>query len=573
VAGGSPGELVVRGGTVVDGTGAAPFRGDVAIRDGRIVAIGEVPSDGRACLDASGCWVTPGFIDPHTHLDAQLCWDPTASPTNLHGVTTVALGLCGFGVAPCPDRGSDYLLRSLEVVEEIPFASTRLGVPFRWSSWTGYWSFVSKQPLAVNVSGFVPHSALRYFVMGDRARGETATDAERRAMVAELESAVAAGALGLATSRGPNHVDGFGDPVPSRFADHAELEALVGACSGRLWQINVETKFSHDAAALIRELDTYIGWSRAAGARLTWSPFHAEPGDGVWQQVLAHNDAINASGQVVAPQVAPLPLTLLLRFDEPSLVQKLLGLGDILADFFPLPVEERPRFLSDPSVRQALRDARPHPKLPFRPRLEDCSFLATPSRPDWDGVLLGEIAAARGVHAADLLCEQAIADGLATLIDVPLANSCLEGRVRFIEDAHTLLALGDSGAHVMSTTQYRYPTYLLAELVGRRGLLDVEVAVNRITQRPARLLGLRDRGELRPGAIADVCVVDPASLALAPVTIRHDLPGGSPRLFQAGRGYRAVLVAGVVTIDDDEPTGAAPGAALAAGERSQTSGM
>jgi N-acyl-D-aspartate/D-glutamate deacylase len=555
-------ELVIRGGTVVDGTGAPAFTGDVAIRDGRIVEIGEIAGNSRPELDASGCWVTPGFIDPHTHLDAQLCWDPSASPTCFHGVTTVALGLCGFGVAPCPEQGSDYLLRSLEVVEEIPFASTSVGVPFEWTAWSEYWAFIAKQPLGVNVTGFVPHSALRYFVMGERARGETATAEEREAMAAELTRAIAAGALGLASSRGPNHVDSYGDPVPSRFADAAELECLVAACAGRIWQVNVETKFSHDADKLLAELDTYIGWSRRHGARLTWSPLHAEPGDGVWQRVLAHNQAANQTGVVVAPQVAPLPLSLLLRFDEAALVQQLLGLGSILAGFFDKSNEDRLRFLSQASTREALRDARPHPKLPIQVRLADCAFLHTPSRPDLGGANLGEAAAAQGIHPADLLCDQVIADGLATLVDVPVANGSLEGRVRFLQDPHTLMALGDSGAHVMSTTQYRYPTYLLSELVRDRELLDVELAIAHLTRRPARLLGLRDRGELRPGAVADVCVIDRDRIGLEPVSIRYDLPGDAPRLYHPGRGYRAVLIGGIATIREDEPTGAALGTTL-----------
>jgi N-acyl-D-aspartate/D-glutamate deacylase len=556
------GDFVIRGGTVVDGTGAPAREADVAIRDGRILEIGRIPGDARTTLDASGCWVTPGFIDPHTHLDAQLCWDPSAAPTSLHGVTTVAMGLCGFGVAPCPDEGADYLLRSLEVVEEIPFASTSRGVPFEWSTWAEYFSFIGKQALGVNVTGFVPHSALRFYVMGERARGETATAEEREAMAAELTSAIEAGALGLASSRGPNHVDSYGDPVPSRFADDAELERLVKACTGRTWQVNVETKFGHDAAKLLTELDKYIGWSRRHGARFTWSPFHAEPGDGVWQEVVAHNQAANESGVVVAPQVAPLPISLLLRFDEPTLVQKLLGLGAPLEGFFDLAPDDRLRFLADPAVRETLRNARPHPKLPLQVSLSDCTFLHTPSKPEWDGANLGELAQAQGVSPADVLCDQAIADELVTLVDVPVANGCFEGRVRFLQDPHTLMALGDSGAHVMSTTQYRYPTYLLSELVRDRQLLDLELAVSHLTQRPAKLLGLGDRGELRPGAAADVCVVDPDELGLEPVSVRHDLPGGAPRLYHPGRGYRAVFVGGVMSIRDDQPTGKTPGAAL-----------
>ena len=229
-------DWLIRGGEIVDGTGAPRSRGDVAIQAGRIVELGEVSVDARRELDASACWVTPGFIDPHPHLDAQLCWDATGSPSNLHGVTSVVLGLCGFGVAPCPPEGGDYLLRSLEVVEEIPYASTREGVPFAWSTWAEYRDHLAARPLALNVAGFVPHSALRYFVMGERARGEVASPEERDAMVAELTNAFAAGAVGFATSRGPNHVDGYREPVPSRYADEEELQALVSACRGRVWQ-------------------------------------------------------------------------------------------------------------------------------------------------------------------------------------------------------------------------------------------------------------------------------------------------------------------------------------------------
>ena len=553
-------DLVIRNGIVVDGTGADPFPADVAIRDGRIVEVGAVRVDGTPVIEAEGCWVTPGFIDPHTHLDAQLCWDPTASPTNLHGVTSVAIGLCGFGVAPCPPGGDEYLLRSLEVVEEIPYESTHRGVPFEWQTFSEYRAYLGKQPLGVNVSGFVPHSALRYFVMGERARGEVATAAEREAMVAELENALAAGALGLATSRGPNHVDSYGDPVPSRFADHEELRALVAACAGRLWQINVETKFSRDAAALIDELEPYIAWSRESGVRLTWSPLHAEPGDGVWPQILAHNTERNAGGVVVAPQVAPLPITLLLRFDEPTLVFAAMGWHAALPRFFEGDAAGRLSRLREPSSQKSLREAKTH--MPYAPVYDEWIFIDAPSRPELGGATLADAAAESGRHPIDFLCDQVVADDLGTLVEIAIANRSLEGAVRFIEDPNTLIALGDSGAHVMSVTNYRYPSYMLAELVNKRGLLDVSLVVNRITQQPARLLGLADRGEIREGAIADLCVIDPETVGIDRARVRNDLPGGSPRLFQRGYGYRAVIVNGTVSIRDDEPTGNVAGQLL-----------
>ena len=556
-------DRVVRRGLVVDGTGTPPRIADVAIDGGRIAAVGGLIGPGAETIDARGCWVTPGFIDPHTHLDAQLCWDPSGSPSNRHGVTTVVLGLCGFGVAPCPEGGDEYLLRALEVVEEIPYQSTRAGVPFGWRSWREYRDHLAGQPLGVNAAGFVPHSALRYFAMGERARTEVANADDRAAMVAELRDALAAGAVGLATSRGPNHVDGFHQPVPSRLADFAELEELVGACRGKLWQINVETKFSHDARALIEEIETYARWTREASARLTWTPFYAEPGETVWQEVLAHNERLNAEGVEVAPQITAVPITLLLRFDERSFLTGVTGWQEVLKGFFRESPEGRKARLMDPEVRAVMKRGGGDPKNPLTPDFDLWTFTVAPSRPELAGRSLAAAAREEGVHPVDLLCDQVVNDDLATGVEVPVLNRSREGAVRLLEDPRTLLGLGDSGAHVMSVTNYRYPTFLLAELV-KAGELSLELAINRMTQVPARMHGLGDRGVLQPGAAADLCIIDPDRLALGAPEVRHDLPGGAPRLLQPGFGYRAVFVNGTRVIDRDEPTGAAPGRVLKA---------
>ncbi|TML19759.1 MAG: hypothetical protein E6G39_01075 [Actinobacteria bacterium] len=557
-------DLVVRNGTVVDGTGGPARRADVAVRDGAIAAITE-PGDAGATdqtLDADGCWVMPGFIDPHTHLDAQLCWDGTVAPSNLHGVTSVVIGLCGFGVAPAPAGGAEYLLRSLERVEEIPYSCTVLGVPFEWSTWSEYFEFVRARPLAVNVAGFVPHSALRYFAMGDRARGGRATPADRAAMVAELEHALAVGALGFATSRGPNHVDGFGDPVPSRFADDDELQSLVAACAGRTWQVNVEAKFGRDAGALNAEVARYAEWSRRAGARLTWSPFHAESGNAVWPDVLAYNHDLNASGVTVAPQISALPISVLLRFDEPSFVARLGGWGAVLGHFFDLSTDDRLALLAAPETRRALEAA--DPGAQFAPCFDEWILAASPSAPELVGVTIAEAAERRQRGPVDFLCDTVIADRLTTLVQMMVANRNRAGAQQLMVDPGTLLALGDAGAHVMSVTNYRYPTYVLRELVLDKQQLDLEHAVALMTSRPAHFYGIADRGELRVGAAADICVVDPAELAVGNVRVVHDLPGGAPRLYQGGSGYRAVFVAGERTIDHDTPTDARPGTVLRA---------
>jgi N-acyl-D-aspartate/D-glutamate deacylase len=555
-------DVILRGGTIVDGTGAPARVGDLAIDAGLISAVGQIDAAGEAEIDVAGCWVTPGFIDPHTHLDAQLCWDPSGSPSNRHGVTTIVIGLCGFGIAPCPPGGEDYLLRALEVVEEIPYASTRLGVPFGWNTWREYRDFIASQPLGVNTAGFVPHSALRYAVMGERARSEVATAEERDALVEALRDALEAGAIGFATSRGPNHVDSYGDPMPSRHADHAELEALVGACSGRLWQINVETKFSHDATALTDEIEIYAEWTRKADAKMTWTPFYAEPGETVWRDVLDHNEQLNRSGVRVAPQVTAVPITLLLRFDDRSVFTAVTGWQDVLKGFYKSSPEEKKARLADPTVRAVMKEGGGDPKNPLTPNFDLWSFTLAPTRPDLSGRSLTEAAAQEGIHPVDLLCDQIIRDDLSTLIEVAVLNRSKAGVVHLLEDEGTLLGLGDSGAHVMSVTNYRYPTFLLEDLVRDQGVLPIETAINRLTGSPAEIHGLNDRGTLAPGLIADVCVIDPEKIELGPIEVHKDLPGGAPRLVQSGSGFRAVYVNGVQTIDWDQPTGARPGRIL-----------
>lgn len=553
-------DLAIRGGSVVDGTGAPRFRADIGVRNGVIVEVGEPVGSATTEVDAAGCVVTPGFIDPHTHLDAQLCWDPAARPSSLHGVTTVVLGLCGFGVAPCAPGGSEYLLRSLEVVEEIPYESTVRGVPFDWSSWVEYFQYVGNLALTVNVAGFVPHSALRYYVMGERARGNAATAADRDALVTELRRSLEVGAVGFATSRGPNHVDVFGDPVPSRFADDDELRALVAACRGRVWQINVETKFSGDAAGLIAEVDRYASWTADAGARLSWTPLHAEPGTTVWREVVARNTVLNqAPDLVVAPQVAASPITTVFRFDEFSYFAFVPGWGDVTTGFFDLSPGEKIARLQDPELRRRLRSAPVDPAAMFTPDFSTWTVLAAPSRPAAEGHAVADLSAARDVHPVDALLDLITADELRTLIQVPAVNRDHDAAATLIADSNTLLGLGDAGAHVRTINNFSYPSEVLSVLVRDEGRVDLETAINRLTSRPASVLGLPDRGRIGVGLAADLVVLDLDQLDLGPLTVRHDLPGEASRLFQDARGYRAIVVNGVVTLEDGEPTDRAPG--------------
>jgi N-acyl-D-amino-acid deacylase len=562
--------ILVRGGTVVDGTGAPARDADVLVRDGIVSAIGPDAGAGADAteIDASGCVVAPGFVDPHTHLDAQLCWDPSASPTNRHGVTTVVLGLCGFGVAPAPEGGGEYLLRSLEQVEEIPYGSTSLGVPFAWRSWAEYTDHLASQPLGVNVAGFVPHSALRYAVMGDRARGGAASEDDRAALAAALRRELTAGAIGLATSRGPNHTDATGDPVPSRFADDDELRALVAECRGRVWQINVQTKFSGDAAGLLEEVGRYESWTAEAGARLSWTPFHADDRHPIWRDVLDHTADANRRGIPVLPQVATQPITVSFGFDEFSWIVAVPGFREPLQGFYELDTEARRQRLSDLAVRADLRAGAEAPtdgSAMFPADAETWIVVRSASRPDLEGRSLADIAGTEGAAWTDVLCDLALADDLGTRVMVPAVNRSRTGTEEIVTSEHTLIGLGDSGAHVTSINNFSYPSHVLAELVRVRGVLPLEDAVRRMTSVPAEFLGLRGRGRLAEGAPADVCVFDPTRVAPGRLHTADDLPGGARRLVQGAVGYRAVLVNGVVTLVDDEPTGAGPGTVVRVG--------
>jgi len=552
-----PHDLVIRNGTVVDGVGSPARRADVAIDGGVITSVGKVGEPGSSELDADALLVTPGFVDPHTHLDAQLCWDPTAAPSCLHGVTTVVVGICGFGVAPCPPGGGDYLLRSLEMVEEIPYECTSIGVPFAWESWAEFLDHLGSLPLGVNVGGMVPHSPLRYAVMGERARGDKASEDDRSALALALRQSLEAGALGFATSRGPNHNDGFGAPVPSRHADDRELLALIAECRGRPWQINVETKFAGDAEALLAEVDQYARWTADAGARLTWTPFLAEPGIDTWQRVLERNRVLNER-VAVSPQVISQPVTATLRFDRPSLARAIAGWQAVMADFFERDPGARIALLRDETFRAALRS------VP-----EDSGRMLAPGYDEWIvsdstsaeliGRSISSVAAQLGLPPSDALCELVADDELLTRFQIPVVNRDRVGAATLVGDDHTLVGLGDSGAHVTSVTNYTYPTDILARLARDQHALTIEAAIERLTSRPARFLGIPARGELRPGYAADVCVIDLGDLAIDPLENRTDLPGGAHRLYRAATGYRAIFVNGIATVRDGQLTGERPG--------------
>jgi N-acyl-D-amino-acid deacylase len=547
-------DLAIINGTMVDGTGREPERADIGVQDGRIVMVnpsGTLPAATHT-VDAASRVVTPGFVDPHTHMDAQLWWDASGAPSILHGVTSVVIGSCGFGVAPLRPGTEEYVLRSLESVEEIPYTATKSGVPMSWKSWGQFFTQLGEQDLGVNVAGFVPHSALRIAALGDDARHREADANEVRTMRAALEEALGDGAVGFSTSRGSNHTDAFGEPMTSRSAGDEEMAALVAACAGRIWQINLRSKADPSPEGLraaLEELATYVAWSEAGGARLTWTPLVAPPGDTTaWRTLLEHADA---AGKDVFPQVSAQAINGTIRFNGPSQAGIIDGWERPFAGYGSLSDQERRTRLAEPEFRNSLRDLPQNCGRSTGPCFDRWRVAISPSAPEVQGMTVSEYGTTVGGHAVDALLDLALSDDLATVIEAPMSNLDPDAVRSLATSPRTIFGIGDAGAHVNSITNFTYPTHVLASLVRDQGWFTLGQGVARLTSQPADAFGLTQRGRIREGNFADLCVVDLEHLGVGPASVLSDLPGGASRLHRAAHGYSQVIVNGVVTVEND----------------------
>jgi N-acyl-D-aspartate/D-glutamate deacylase len=560
-------DCIVKNGTLVDGTGAPRRPADVGIRDGRIAAIGKIDEAATQCIDAGGKIVSPGFVDIHTHYDAQAFWDPGLTPSSLHGVTTVVGGNCGFSIAPLTPDAGPYLMRMLSRVEGMPLEALEAGVPWNWRSFGEYLDRLEGK-LAINAGFLVGHSALRRVVMGAAAVGSRATDAHRREMLRLLHESLAAGGLGFSSSQAPTHNDGDGEPVPSRHANRDELVALCGALRDHdgtsLEFIPTVGLFSDEHKELMAAM------SRAAGRPLNWNVLNvvgAAP-DIYRSQLTASDYAREHGGEVVALTL-PQPLALRLNLISGFVLDALPGWAPVIA----LPLAERKRALADPDVRRKLdAGANSDEAGVFRffgwwgNYSVDETF--TPRNARFRGRRIDDIAAELGKSPFDTLLDLALSEDLKTsfMPAVPGADDeTWRLRADIWRDPRTLIGASDAGAHLDMIDSFALSTTFLGEAVRNRGLIPLEEAIHHISDRPARFYGVRERGRIAEGWHADIVVFDEQRVAPGPIHTRNDLPAGAARLFAEAEGIEHVLVNGTEIVRGKTLTGASPGTVLRSG--------
>ncbi|MEU2338855.1 D-aminoacylase [Streptomyces sp. NPDC013172] len=568
---------VIKGASVVDGTGAPGFTADVGIRDGRIAVIGTVTEESRTVEDATGLVLAPGFVDPHTHYDAQLFWDPYATPSLNHGVTTVAAGNCGFTLAPLnPARpaDADYTRRMMSKVEGMSLVALEEGAPWSWNSFGEYLDALEGR-IAVNAGFMVGHCALRRYVMGPEAVGGQPSAEQLAEIVRLSHEAMDAGAWGFSTTQSSTHSDGDGQPVASRHARPAELLALaeaVGEHEGTQIEAIVAGCLDQFSDA---EIELFAEMSAVAGRPLNWNVLTVDASvpERVPRQLRASERARKAGGRVVAltmPILTPMNMSLG-TFCALNLIP---GWGPILG----LPVPARIEKLRDPAVRaQMLARAGSKEAGVFRRLANFGRYVIgdtySEANAGLTGRVVGDIARERGQEPFHTLVEICAADDLRTVLwPMPTDNDPASWALRAETWQHEDVLLGgsDAGAHLDRMCGAPYTTRFLGDCLRGRKLLGLEQAVKMLTDDPARLFGLRERGRIAEGWHADLVLFDPERIAAGPATLVHDLPGDSPRLDSRAIGVRAVWVNGVEAIREDVVSGAVPGKVLRSGRDTRT---
>lgn len=556
-------DLLIRGGTLVDGTGAAARRGDVGVRGGRIAALGDVRGEAARVVDADGAVVAPGFVDIHTHYDVQVFWDRMLSISPWHGVTTVVIGNCGFAVAPTRPAHRDLILRTLENVEGMSIDAIRAGIGAEWPFETipEYLDAIERRGTAINVGALVGHTAVRMYVLGEEATERAASDEEIARMRAIVAEGLRAGALGFATSWSPTHVGYAGRPVPSRVAELREIEALADTLAevphGVMQATLGPGLFLDQFADINRRTRKPISWTALLGGML---------GPDGHRYILERSAALQADGVAVVPQVSCRPLNFEFQFRAPFPFEG-------MSLFKPVSQADhagKMRIYADPDFRRQMRE-----------RLDDSGTfrLAEPVRnmaiaeyapdPTLEERSAGEVAAERGTHVIDLALDMALETNLEARFRLAILNTDEQTTAELLTHPATMIGLSDAGAHASQLCDAGAPTDLLGRWVREKGVLSLEEAVRRLTSQAADVFGIRDRGRLALGQAADVVVFDPATVGCGRLRRVRDFPAGADRLVADANGIRTVIVNGTVIREENrdavDTAGALPGRLLRGG--------
>lgn len=555
-------DIKITGGTIVDGTGTPGYRGDVGIKDGVVTALGEVAGDAAQTIDATGKAVTPGFVDIHTHYDAQLIWDRMLTISPWHGVTTAVVGNCGFGIAPTRNSQQNLIIGTLEKVEGMSAAALTAGLGEKWpfETFPEYLDTIEKLGTAINIGVLVGHTPTRLYVMGEEATEREATSDEIEQMRKIVDEALDAGALGFSTSKSPTHVGFKGQPVPSRAASYEEIDALASTLQNRgaVMQATAGKELWFDEyAELTKKYGMTISWTAMLAGMIT-------PDSHLMQ--MQRSAELAEQGLPIYPQVTPRTLFFEFQFKEPFPFESLSVFKPVSsADF-----EGKKRLYADAEFRAAVKDKMDNMRPSFRTSWENSAISFCPSNPDYEERLVVDLAAELGVHTIDLGFDLALANDLDTRFRMPFANADENEVEKLLTDKNTVLGLSDAGAHASQLCDACLPTYLLARWVREKQVLSFEEAIRMLTSRPAQVFGIKDRGLLEIGKPADVLVIDPDTVNCGRLERVHDQPAGQDRLISKASGMESVIVNGILlrqnNQDQLDPTGPLPGALLRNGQ-------
>ena len=555
-------DLIIKNGTIVDGTGAARYQADIAVANGKIAEIGKITDGAKQTIDASDLVVAPGFVDPHTHYDAQICWDPLITSSSWHGVTSLIMGNCGVGLAPCKPEVRDIAAWDLVNVEAIPFDVLAKGIKWEWETFPQYMDAAAKRGSGINLGFLAPLTPFRHFVMGEESMDRAATPDETAKIKALIKEAVVAGAMGFTTSFIAQHIGYKGRPLACRQASMDEFKAYSNALK-ELGKGSIELALTNDISVVDeREYALLDMLLTESGRPVTWlALLNRDDKPNVCMDTLRATEALCKKGAV--PQVSCRPLIIQIDLRVPFIFSNL----PCWNPAFQRPVEEQKQFYRDAEFRAAFRKEMETPKV-FSGRWDRAVVheVSNPAMKSLIGKNVAQIAKERGKDGLDTFLDLAIEDNLELQYTYELFNATEEKIPQLITDPRVMVGLSDGGAHVDMLCDAGYATYLLGTWVREKSVLTLEHAVKRLTSEPAAFFGLNQRGKIQKGLAADFAIFDLKTVGSQKRgEMRNDLPGGGRRLVMPARGVEYTVVNGTVLYEHQKHTGALPGQVLRSG--------